>query len=134
MTPRRAEWVAALAGLALLVVTAVAWYAAPGGSSVTAWEAFHVTDVVVALAGATALLFGVAAIARPTAAFAVPTSSVVAALGGIAALCVLIRLVDPPDDLSVRAGAWLGLAACLAIGVAGWFGMGEEAPPSPSTG
>jgi hypothetical protein len=134
MTPRRAEFLAALSGLVLLIVTAVAWYAVPGGSSVTAWQAFHATDVVLALAGATALLFGIAALARPAGAFAVPTSAVVSGLGWIAALLVAIRLLNPPDDLTIKAGAWLGLAVCLVIGIAGWYGMREETPPSASTG
>jgi len=123
-----------VAGAVLLIATAVTWYRAPGGASLSAWEAFDVTDLVLALAGATALVFGIATIVRPTGAFTVPASSVAAGLGALATLLVLIRLFSPPDDLSVRGGAWLGLVSCLAIGVAGWLGMGEEAPPSPSTG
>ena len=107
-----------MAGAVLLIATAVAWYRAPGGASLSAWEAFDVTDLVLALAGATALVIGVATIVRPTGAFAVPASSVAAGLGALATLLVLIRLFSPPDDLSVRAGAWLGLVSCLAIGVA----------------
>jgi len=123
-----------VAGAALLIVTAVAWYRAPGGASLSAWEAFDVTDVVVALAGATALFFGVATLARPAGAFTVPASSVVSGLGWVAALLVAIRLLNPPDDLTIKAGAWVGLAICLAIAIAGWYGMGEETPPSASTG
>jgi hypothetical protein len=119
-----------MAGLLLLIVTAVAWYDGPGGS-VSAWEAFDVTDVVLGLAGATALLFGIAGIARPTAAFPVPASSVIAGIGFIAGVLVVIRLFDPPADLTPEPGAWLGLAACAAIATAGWYGMGEEPEPSP---
>jgi hypothetical protein len=133
MSPRRAEWLAALSGLGLLLISALAWYQAADGSSLSAWQAFDVTDVVLALAGATALLFGIAGIARPTAAFSVPASSVIAGLGFVAVVLVVIRLVDPPMDLSVEPGAWLGLAACLAITIAGWYGMGED-PESASTG
>jgi hypothetical protein len=130
--PRRAEWVAALSGLGLLLISGLAWYDAADGSSLSAWQAFNVTDVVIALAGATALVFGVAGIARPSAAFSVPASSVIAGIGFVAAALVVIRLLSPPDDLSVEPGAWLGLLACLAITAAGWRAMGED-PESASS-
>jgi hypothetical protein len=134
LTPRRAAWLAALSGLGLLLCTSVTWYHGLGGSSLTAWEAFDGTDVVLAFAGCTALLFGVAIVARPGAAFAVPGSSVIAGAGSVGAALVLIRILDPPDGLSVRAGAWQALAACLAIAVAGYYGMQEEGLPSASNG
>lgn len=131
MSPRRAEWLAALSGFGLLVITALAWYQAADGSSLNAWQAFHATDVVLALAGVTALIFGIAGIARPAAAFPVPASSVIAGTGFVAGVLVVIRLFDPPANLSPEAGAWLGLIACAAIVTAGWYGMGEEPESSP---
>jgi hypothetical protein len=104
----------------------LAWYEPSLGSSLTAWDAFTVTDVVLALVGVTALLFGAAAIVRPAAAFPVPGSSVVAGAGALGAILVLIRLVNPPADLSAQPGAWLGLAACLGMIVGAYYGMQEE--------
>jgi predicted lysophospholipase L1 biosynthesis ABC-type transport system permease subunit len=104
----------------------LAWYEPSLGSSLTAWEAFTVTDVVLALVGVTALLFGAAAIMRPAAAFPVPGSSVVGGFGALGAVLVVIRLVNPPADLSVQPGAWLGLAACLGMVIGAYYGMQEE--------
>ena len=135
MTPHRAEWLAALSGLGLLAISLVAWYDAADGASLSAWQAFDVTDVVIAFAGAMALVFGIAGIARPAAAFLVPASSVIAGTGFVAACLVVIRVVNPPADLSVEPGAWLGLLACLAIVAAGYYGMKEEEGlPSVSSG
>jgi hypothetical protein len=57
---------------------------------------------------------------------------VIAGIGFVAGVLVGIRLLNPPDDLSVEPGAWLGLLACLAITAAGWRAMGED-PGSASS-
>jgi formate hydrogenlyase subunit 3/multisubunit Na+/H+ antiporter MnhD subunit len=81
---------------------------------------------VLALAGATALVSGAVSLAKPYSAFPIPASVTTASVGSIAGVLALIRLVNPPDDLSLQLGAWLGLLACAGIVVGGYYGMQEE--------
>jgi hypothetical protein len=85
-----------------------------------------VTDIVLGVAGATALICGAVSLARPYAAFPVPASAITASIGCLAAALALIRLLSPPDDLSPQLGAWLGLLACIGIAIGGYYGMQEE--------
>lgn len=84
------------------------------------------TDIVLGLAGATALISGAVSLAKPYTAFPVPASVVTTSIGCLAAALVLIRVLNPPDDLSPQLGAWLGLLACVGIAIGGYYGMQEE--------
>ncbi|MGZ5310327.1 MAG: hypothetical protein ACXWZW_07730 [Solirubrobacterales bacterium] len=48
-------------------------------------------------------------------------------------MLVAFRLLDPPGggEVDRLAGAWLGLACCIALVVGGWLGMKELPPLAP---
>ena len=134
---RGGEWLAGLAGVALIVSLFLRWYdAAP--APLTGWQAFTVTDVLLAiLALAGPLLLGIQA-TRESPALPTATSIVCTTCGALAAAIVLVRLVVEPeaDRVSgIAAGAWIGLAAALALLAGGWWSLesehnaGATAPP-----
>ena len=109
---RIGEWLMAVAGAALFAILFVDWYA----PAVSAWEAFTVIDLLLALlavAGmATVPLVAGARTAAPGVAY-----EALVLLGGIIGVVIcLVRLIDAPaDGLAVEPGAWLGLALVLAL-------------------
>jgi hypothetical protein len=134
---RPADLAAGAAGVALLVVLFLPWYgvttlfgANDRTRAATAWQAFSVVDVLLALAAAIAVaLVAVTAVARgPAKPVAFTVISTVAS--AIAVLLVLWRLIDAPGDgLAVRYGAWLGLAAALLMLAASWAALHDERTP-----
>src|SRR4051812_29110936 len=109
---RPAEWVLAAGALALVVALFLPWYAVAGLSS-TGGGAFRGVEVLRALC---ALAAGVAVALQPTRRSpALPGVSGVAAPGAgiVAAVGVVVKLLDPPlgGSVDVRVGAWVGLAA-----------------------
>ena len=120
------ELVGALSGLVLLVVSFLPWYSA-GGQDATAWQAFSVTDIVMALAAVSALSVGVVAFGRLSVSYPVAGSAVTTGFGGLALLLVVYRLINPPGsgDVDREIGAWLGLLAALGVTWGGWLGMQE---------
>jgi len=136
------EWVATVAGAALLAVMFADWYRpamAVGhpGMGFSAWEAFTVVDVLLALAALSALALGALTATQRTAAIPVTTAVVVTALGLVATVCAAIRVaIDQPGlgvgapDAAVDATgwAWVGLLCCAAIVVGAWMSMRDESP------
>lgn len=123
------ELVGAVFGLGLLVVTFLPWYSS-GGENATAWQAFGVTDIVLAAAAATAISAGLVVLLRLSVSYPVAGSSVAAGLGVVAFVLVVIRLINPPGggDVDREVGAWLGLLATAGIAWGGWLGMQEPRP------
>ena len=128
---RAGEWIAAAAGIALLVTLFLPWYErqlacigrssagllpCPDPQEVTAWEAFAVTDVVLGLVALAAVaLFMVTALQR-AAAVAMAYESLLTIAAGVAALLVVMRVLIPPGEgLSRTGGLWLGCLATLAV-------------------
>jgi hypothetical protein len=139
---RPADVLAGAAGVALLVVLFLPWYGvrgvlAPAGSTAyaplaepTAWRAFSVVDILLALAAATAIaLVLVTATARGPAK-PVAFSVISTVTSGIAVLLALWRLLDPPQGYYTRHyGVWLGLAATLLMFGASFAAMHDERTP-----
>jgi hypothetical protein len=137
---RLGDVIAAAGGLALLVVMFLDWYAAGGVTEVadraievsvgfSAWEAFAVTDVWLALTGLAAIALGVATATRRSPALPVAASVITSALGVIATLLVLYRILNQPgpnEFIEVEFGAFLGFLAVLAIAAGGWYSMRDE--------
>lgn len=126
---RQMTWVA---GLVLAVSAFTGWYVGSGDGlalSVVGWHTgtlgklvFFVGLVVVAL-----VALREAGVELPA---TVPESLVVIALGSLATIFVLVRLIQPPDDFLPAdgrgIGLWISLGAALAVIVAGLLQASEE--------
>jgi hypothetical protein len=133
--PRPGELVGAIGGLGLLVAGFLPWYSV-GGEKLTAWQAFGVTDIVLAAAAATAISVGACVLFHISVSYPVAGSSVATGLGAIALVLTVYRLIDPPGGggVDVEIGAWLGLVCSAAVAVGGYLGMQPMKAPQPSAG
>ena len=126
----RLTWVA---GLVLALSAFTDWYAGPSDSGPTlgviGWHTGALGKLVffVGLALLALVALREAGFELPA---AVPESLVVIALGSLAMIFVLIRLISIPDSLQPTAGRgigiWISLLAALAVIVAGLLRASEE--------
>jgi hypothetical protein len=137
---RRGELVAAVGGVALLVVMFLDWYGAGGTATlggrtlelsigINAWQAFDVTDLILALAALAALGLAAATASRRSPALPVAGSVITSTLGALAMLLVVYRILNQPgpnEFVEVRFGAFLGFLATLAIAAGGWMSIRDE--------
>jgi hypothetical protein len=130
---RLGELVGAIGGLGLLVASFLPWYSA-GGEDATAWQAFSVTDIVLAAAAVAALSVALCVLFRISVSYPVAGSSVATGFGFVAAVLIVIRMIDPPGagDISLEFGAWLGLASAVAVTIGGYMGMQPLKAPKAS--
>jgi hypothetical protein len=140
---RPGELIAAAGGVALLVVMFLDWYAAGGTTSVggqsisvsvgfTAWEAFGITDILLALAALIAIGLAVLTATRRSPALPVAASVITATTGILATLLVLYRILNQPgpnEFIEVKFPAFLGFLCVLAILAGGWHSMRDESWP-----
>jgi hypothetical protein len=144
---RRFEPVAGLGGLLLAVSLFLPWYrdttvvfqdnlAEPilavslGGSEVTAWEAFSVVDILLALVAALAIAVPIVSVATSGPAKAIGLEVITSVTGLLGVLLVAFRLVDAPfDGVELRTGAWLALAGALIAWAGSWMSMRDESTP-----
>ena len=120
-----------LAGVVLAVSAFTGWYSGPGEGvkvSVTGWNTGIAGKAVFFIGVATVLIVVVReAGVTPPAAF--PESLITIALGAVATIIVLIRVLSIPDDFffAGRAvGIWISLTAAIAVIVAGLLEASEE--------
>src|SRR5438034_11609302 len=135
---RAGEVIAASAGAALLLAMFLPWYGLGGevaafasrlGVSTTAnaWRAFGGIDLVLFLAAVAAVGLPLARAARWPLALRGPVGAPLAAIGAVAALLVLARIVDPPGSgLTLKFGAILGLLSAAGILAGGLALLREE--------
>ena len=130
---RLGELVGAAGGLGLLVAGFLPWYSA-GGENATAWQAFSVTDIVLAAAAVVSMSVAACVLFRISVSYPVAGSSVTAGFGAIAALLIVIRMINPPGsgDVGLEIGAWLGLVCAAAITIGGYMGMQPMKAPNTS--
>jgi hypothetical protein len=149
--PRPADVLAGIGGVVLLGSLWLKWYGfaagaliGPGGKPVlfgandravpdiTAWQAFSVTDILLALFAALAIGVPVSSILARTTAKPV-AFTVLSSIGGfLAVLLVLFRIVDQPGSneiVAVKAGAWIGLAGAVLTFVGSWLAMADDSSP-----
>src|SRR3954447_23408618 len=147
--PRPGELVVGASGLLLLLVMFLPWFGLDGrvrvpgagvisigAQNLSAWEAFGVVDVVLALAGARAIAVVVVASLREP-----PPALVLAVIcaAGLAALLVVYRLIDPPDisiavpggDASYETGRRLGAFFGLLCTAGMTWGANLIGAPAP---
>jgi hypothetical protein len=137
---RPGELIAAGGGIALLVVMFLDWYAAGGRTQVAgreitisvgfnAWEAFGITDVLLALAALIAIGTAVLTATRRSPALPVAGSVLTSTAGILAVLLVLYRILNQPgpnEFIEVKLPAFLGFLCVLAIAAGGWRSMRDE--------
>lgn len=141
---RSTEWILGAVGAALLGVMFLDWYepaegvalrrladtgavAVPGASN--AWEAFAVTDIVLAGAAILGIAVFLVTATQQTQAVSVALESLTALLTLVASIFVFIRVLSVPGDGLVRdVGPMLGLPLILGLTLAAWFGIRNERP------
>ncbi len=149
MRPRPGELVAALGGAVLFVSLFLHWYAVdlairpahPAGvlstftgtlPQQTGWQAFTVTDILLAAYALLAIAVLIVAVTARGPAKPIGFEVVASALGGFAVLLVAYRILNQPGPNSiveVRTGAWIGLAATAVAWGGSWLAMRDESTP-----
>jgi hypothetical protein len=133
---RAGEWLAAAGGVALLGALLLPWYDVggvdPGHSpafpDATAFEAFSIIDILLTLLALLALALAIFQATQDSPAQPVGAGVLSVTLGLIGIVLVLFRIVDKPDTefVEVRAGAWIGLAAVLALTAGACLSLANE--------
>ena len=134
---RQGELVAGIGGVALLVVMFLDWYAVVGFGEVAAnaWQAFSITDLILAITALSGIALAVLTASRRSPALPVALSVITATLGALATLLVFYRILNQPgpnDFVEVKFGAFVGFLAVLAVAAGGYLSLrdeeGEDAP------
>ena len=129
---RTGELVAALSGVALLVVMFLDWYRTGGAAGLSAWQAFGVLDVILALVASLAIAPAVLGVIRRSPALPIAASVVSSALAIVAVLMVVYRILDQPgpnDLVETGLGAFLGFVSTLGIAAGSWSAMSHDDAP-----
>ena len=137
---RQGDVIAGLGGVALLVVMFLDWYSAGGSATLNgrtievklglnAWEAFSVTDLILALTALAGIGLAVITASRRSPALPVAASVITATLGALATLLVFYRILNQPGPnqfFEVKLGAFLGFLSVLAVAVGGCRATRDE--------
>jgi uncharacterized membrane protein len=122
---RAGEWLAAVAGVGLIVALLLPWY--KGTETLSGYEALSVVDILLTLLALLALAIPVLQATQDAPNKPVGAAVLTVVLGALGVLLVLFRLIDmPADGLSLEPGAWIGLLATVAIVAAGWLSLAAE--------
>jgi hypothetical protein len=122
-----------VAGLVLAISSFTGWYAGSGSPgptiSVIGWHTGTLGKLIFFI-GLVLLALAIAREAGYELPPSIPESLVVLALGSLATIFVLIRLISIPDSIQPGAGRgigiWISLLASLAVIVAGLLRASEE--------
>ena len=137
---RHGDLIAGLGGVALLVTMFLTWYSAGGSATfqgqdieislgLNAWEAFSITDLILALTALSGIALAVLTASRRSPALPVAAAVITTTLGAFATLLVLYRILNQPgpnEFLEVKLGAFLGFLAVLAVAVGGFRAIRDE--------
>lgn len=145
---RKAEPIAGLGGLGLLVALFLKWYEAEPAVAadgmpqtlsvlvgaepvdVTGWQAFAVVDVLLTLLALLALAVPLSTLLTKGPAKSIGTAVLASAFGWLAVLIVAWRIVFPPEDHHLAGpGAWIALAAAVLGWVGAWLSLRDESTP-----
>jgi hypothetical protein len=141
---RRGELIAAVAGIALLIIMFLPWFGAGDvaaqeleiaqefgiaegvDDTANAWQSFDFIDVVLLVTVIVAVGLAVMGAAGTSPNLPVAASALTAGFGILATLLVLYRIIDPPGEAEREYGVFLGLIASAGIAAGGWMAMQEE--------
>ena len=146
---RTGEMIAGIAGVALLIIMFLPWFGIDLGISdavqeaqdlgfdvpdvadsvnFNAWESFGFIDIILFLTAIVAIGMATATAMARTVALPVAASAITTALGFLATVLVIYRIIDPIGSGGVdrKYGLFLGLIAAGAIAYGGWRAMQEE--------
>jgi hypothetical protein len=125
----RGDWVAAVAGIVMLVALFLPWYTT-GGQDLTAWDAMAVDDVILAVAALLAILAAVIGALRRVSSISVAATSLAILPAAVGLVVTIYRVLSPapPGDVSLGVGAWMALVATIGMAVGAWTGAGDEGP------
>lgn len=140
---RTGEVIAGVAGVLLLIVMFLPWLGIPdeaaeaaeglgvstGHPTTNAWKSFTFLDIGLLITVLGAIGLAALAAAGLVRSLSPAASMVSAALGALATLAILYRIINPINDASREYGIWLGLIAAAAIALGGWRSMVEERTP-----
>lgn len=123
----------AIGGLGLLAAGFLPWYSA-GGENATAWQAFSVTDVILAAAAVMGMSVALCVLTRLSVSYPFAGSSVATGFGAVAVILIVYRMIDPPGGggVDLEIGAWAGLVCAAAITIGGYMGMQPMKSPRAS--
>ena len=124
---RAGEWLAAAGGVVLLIWLCLAWYGLLG-ADVSGFEALSVIDLLLVLLAVLAIALGVLQATQDSPAMPVGAAVLTATFGKLGFLLVLFRIIFEPESsaLEVEIGAWIALAATVAITAGGWLSLMNE--------
>lgn len=127
------EKIAGVAAILLFISMFFAWFGfeTPGNelgisisASFNAWESFDFIDLVLLVTVLVAV--GTVLAKASDSVIDFPLNAVVAALGGLSALLVLYRIIDPPAELDREWAVFLGLILSALVAYGGYRAMQEE--------
>ena len=143
---RLGDLIAAAGGLLLIISLFLNWYkvSAEGALvdisvSASGWDALGFIDILLFLIGATAIALAVLRAMGKGTRLPVPPGLALLALGALATLLVVFRLLVIPDadvdgvDVGRSFGIFVALLAALATLVGGWLTWNDEGRPSPGS-
>ena len=123
---RNGDWIALAGGVAMIVALFLPWYGA-SGQTATGWESLTVIDVVLLICALFGIVQWFSTAQQATPAFPLAVAGLGAWTGLLAIVLTLVRLIDAPaDGLGVEYGAWIGLAAAVALFTGAWRSLGDE--------
>jgi cation transport ATPase len=154
---RAGEAIALVAAILLFILMFFDWYGAKATTSAeslggvvsgsgggSAWDTLEVIPLFLMLAIVVTVGASVLRLSGSEWKPAVPPAAAVCVLGILAAVLILIRIIDPPGPLgalselayesTLKLPIFLALAAALGIAYGGWRGMGEEGASFASIG
>ena len=129
---RAGEVVAGAAGVVLLAAMFLSWYSVSSrDDSLTAWEAFSVVDVLLALVALLGIALALSEVVGRGPALPVAIGVVTTTLALAGTLLLAYRILNQPgpnDLIGVEPGAYVGLLASLGVFLGAWLSLSDERP------
>jgi len=138
------EKIAGASGIALLLIMFIfGWFSYGEGAfsaSGNAWETMELIRFIILLAALAGIALAVVSATQTQVNMPVALSAITAALGILAVLLIIFRIISPPDfglgdiadsvgqdfEVGRAIGVFLGLIAAAGVAYGGWTAMQEE--------